>query len=103
MTQLGLLEWTPPRAVPQASEQARHLARVEGRIAALVIEFCAGRVGEEFHLSDLTGFVSSRAQVAPDSPRRILGQLRRAGVVDVELLDRGGSLYRVQGVWDANI
>jgi hypothetical protein len=96
MTQLGLLEWSPPRVAPHASEQSVELARVEGRIAELVLAFCAGRTGQDFHLAELTAYVAERAQVAPDSPRRILGQLRRAGQVQVEVVNRSASLYRVE-------
>lgn len=97
MSQLALLGWQP-RVAPRASEQDQQLARVGGRIADLVVAFCRQRVGAEFHVAELLGHVERYEQVAPDSPRRILGQLRRAGQVDVELVSRSRSLYRVVGV-----
>ena len=92
--QISLVEWRPNPA-PDASEQSRQLARVGGRIAELVLDFCRRHVGEQFHLEELNGHVLAHELVAPDSPRRILGQLRRAGQVDVQLLNRSASLYRV--------
>ncbi|MEI8352410.1 MAG: hypothetical protein WCG36_08875 [bacterium] len=98
MTQLCLLEWTPPRAVPQASEQSRQLARVEGRIAEWVISFCMEHVGREFYASELAGFVCEQSGGSPESGMRVLRALRRTGQVDVELVSRSASLYRVVGV-----
>lgn len=94
--QLSLL--TPPvrpAAPPHASTQTTELVRVEGRIAELVLAFCASRTGRTFHLADLNAYVSERAQVAPDSPRRILSQLRKTGQVAVECVNRSESLWVV--------
>jgi hypothetical protein len=89
---------TPPArpvASPRASVQTTELVRVEGRIAELVLAFCAGRTGQTFHLAELSAYVSERAQVAPDSPRRILSQLRKTGQVAAECVSRSESLWRV--------
>ncbi len=96
--QMGLLDWTPPTPAPGASEQAQQLVRVEGRIAKAVIAWCSRHVGAEFHLSALTADVMAEVLCAPDSPRRILGQLRATGQVQVAQLDRARSIYRVEGV-----
>lgn len=100
MTQLGLLQWTPPVAAPKASEQDQQLARVEGRIAEAVLEFCRLRLeaGGEFFSSDLAAFVMRRCGGAPDSASRVLRALRMSGQVQVKLLSRSQSHYQVEGV-----
>lgn len=98
MTQLGLLEYRPPVLAPHASEQSRQLARVEGRIAEWVISFCMEYVGRQFYASELAGFVAEQSGGSPESGMRVLRALRRTGQVDVELVSRTQSLYRVVGV-----
>lgn len=100
MTQMGLLEWSPPQASPRASEQDRELARVEGRIAEVVVEFCRLRLtaGGEFYGCDLSAFVMRHAGGAPDSASRVLRALRRSGQVQVALLSRSQSHFKVEGV-----
>ena len=95
MTQASLLDWRPPTTSPTASEQSQQLARVEGRLAVAILEWCRAHAGEDFHLAAITESVTGHIQAAPDSVRRILAQLRRAGHVQVELLDRRRSLYRL--------
>lgn len=87
-----------PQAAPAASPQAKNLARVTGRIGSSVLRFCRARVGKTFHAADLAGFVSADCGGAPGSGDRVMRQLRLQGVVDVELVDRAASLYRVVGV-----
>lgn len=100
--QLGLLSWSPPTAVagPDAPEQAQQLARVASGIEAEVYRFCAESVGREFHLRDLTDAVTAAhdGYVAPDSPARLLRLLRQRGLVQVALVSRSSSLYRIDGV-----
>jgi hypothetical protein len=98
MTQLGLLEYRPPVLAPNASDQSRQFARVEGRIAEWVISFCMEYVGREFYASELAGFVAEQSGGSPESGMRVLRALRRNGQVDVELVSRTQSLYRVVGV-----
>ena len=71
-------------------------ARVSSRIGRLILEFC--NQVDTFHMEDLNRFVKRCAgfPVAPDSPGRILRELRRYGFVHVELISRRGSLYRVK-------
>jgi hypothetical protein len=95
--QPSLFSAVRPVAPTRASVQTTELVRVEGRIAELVTAFCASRQGQDFHLADLTDFVSSRVRVAPDSPRRVLSQLRKTGQVAVECVSRSDSLWRVAG------
>ena len=95
MTQLGLLEYRPPVLAPHASEQSRQLARVEGRIAEMVIAFCEEYAGREFYASELSGFITEQCGGSPESGMRVMRALRRAGQVDVALVSRSASLYRV--------
>jgi hypothetical protein len=99
MTQLDLTAWK--------ADNAEHLERVSGKIAAEVLHFCAGRVRSvgqpenvlgAFHLEELTRWVRARIGIAPDSPGRILRMLRQAGQIRYEVLNRRKSLYRVDWV-----
>lgn len=96
--QMSLLGWTPPRPAAAAPEQPRQLARVTGRIGETVLAFCRAHVGHQFHASELSTYVMAHCGGAPASADRVLRQLRREGYVQVELVDRAGSLYRVVGV-----
>ena len=87
-----------PVASPRASVQTTELVRVESRIGAVILAWCERHVGREFHLSQMTSAVMAETLCAPDSPRRILLQLRESGHVDVDLLERGRSFYRVRSV-----
>jgi hypothetical protein len=75
------------------------MQRVSDNIADLVWYFCKARVGRQFHAADLVTYVRAFASpVAPDSPSRILRDLRRRGLVDYVVVSRAQSLYRVTGV-----
>lgn len=79
-----------------------NLDRVKSRIAGHVTAFCRSRVasGEDtFHAEDLLRWVRERLpSIAPDSPRRILGELRLEGALNYEVLNRRASLYRILSV-----
>lgn len=66
--------------------------------------FCAESVGREFHLRELTAAVERvhDGYVAPDSPARLLRLLRQRGLVQVALVSRSSSLYRIDGVAEAS-
>ncbi len=83
-----------------ATDQATELSRVTARIAPLVLRFCRNRkrTAPQFRLAELTFFVGLHAQVAPDSPRRVLSHLRDRGLVQYRLVSRRESLYRVTRV-----
>ena len=87
-----------PVASPRASVQTKELVRVEGRIASAVLAWCRAHVGQTFHLADITSAIEAQIEVAPDSTRRVLGELRRQGHVQVDLLSRSDSLYVVRAV-----
>jgi hypothetical protein len=88
MSQLHL-DWT---------DNAAQLERVGGRIAGAVLAFCRAYRGQTFHLEALMEFVREIAGVAPDSPGRILRNLRQRGFIDYEVVSRPKSLYRMQRV-----
>lgn len=96
MTQQPLLTWTPPQAAPRASEQGRQMVRVGKGLAPLILYWLHIHQGETFHLADVTEAVG--AGRAPDSVRRIMGELRRKGFAEVVLLDRSRSLYECRAV-----
>lgn len=79
------------------SEQQENLERVHARIARHVLAFFAklereGRV--QFRGEELLLFVESFEKVAPDSPGRIMRQLRRDGRLCYEVISRKDSLYQ---------
>jgi hypothetical protein len=49
---------------------------------------------QEFHVEDVRQHVLKRVVVAPNSPYRILYELRREGRLDYKVLNRRQSLYR---------
>jgi len=70
-------------------------ARVFARIAPAILEFRAERPDATFHIEDLRQYV--RAQVpgiAPDSPGRILRELRLARLINYVVINRRQSLYQ---------
>lgn len=83
-----LLDFDAPR-------QDAELARVSGRIATLVMQFCREHQGQTFHLAALHAYVQERAAGAPGSPDRILRDLRTRGLVSYEVVSRSQSEYRV--------
>ena len=103
---MSLLGWSPPSCAvgPAPSPQSVQLARVANGIEAEVYRFCAESVGREFHLRELTDAVTAAhdGYVAPDSPARLLRLLRQRGLVQVALVSRSSSLYRIDGVAEAS-
>ena len=75
-------------------------ARVRSRIEALIMEFLrsVSFSSEDgiFYMGTLTRYVQDRAKVAPDSPGRVLREMRREGRVSVKLVKRSESLYRAE-------
>ena len=69
-------------------------ARVRSRIGSLIMEFC--RENYIFHMKDLTLYVQARVEVAPDSPGRILRDLKRRGFLHYKVICREKSLYQVK-------
>jgi hypothetical protein len=93
--ELPLFAYRPPVVAPKASDQDRELARVESRLALAIIAWCEANRGRTFHLAEPTNTIAMQIECAPDSVRRVMAQLRKSGHVQVELLSRSDSLYRV--------
>jgi hypothetical protein len=80
------------------SEQQQHLDRVEAKIAEVVLAFLSNKSnGDQFHLQDLQEYVARTCPVSPDSPSRILRELRRKGRIDYNVVSRHDSLYEFMG------
>lgn len=77
------------------SEQHENIERVSARIGRWVLDWCV--VGKVFHMEDLVRYVEVRLDepVAPDSPGRIMRDLRQKGVLNYEVLSRSQSLYKI--------
>ncbi len=89
------------RTDPAAKQTGeRELARVESEIRDIVLGFCRQRLFDTFRMDELTEYVRLRTSVAPDSPGRILRQLRRDNTVDYILVSRRESLYSITAVHD---
>ena len=75
-------------------------ARVRSRIAPLIVLFC--RPNSTFYMEELRRFVERGMgpgkYIAPDSPGRILRELKRLGFLNYEVLNRRESLYQVKPV-----
>jgi hypothetical protein len=70
-------------------------ARVFGRIAPIVMAFYRERVGRLFSAEQLRRYVLEREPTtAPDSPGRILRELRLRGRLDYAVINRRKSLYQ---------
>lgn len=91
-------EPTPPRPPvppPSPHEQEVQLARVTSKIGQAVLRFCRGRVGQTFRAAELAQHVMAECGGAPASADRVMRQLKAQGFIDVSVVDRAGSLYRV--------
>ena len=96
--QQDLFSWAQSRAQsPETHAQSLH--RVRKKIGWIICEFCARRKADgcpEFHAEELLAAVRAvLSDVAPDSPSRILRDLRRQGLVNYVLVNRRQSLYRL--------
>ena len=69
--------------------------RVYARIASVIMAFHEVKWGQEFHVEDLRRYVRGQVPgIAPDSPGRILRELRLRGELDYVVVNRRQSLYR---------
>jgi hypothetical protein len=75
-----------------------HLYRVTDRIAPHIIQFWEDKLDSddpEFHMDELLNHVDRNViAVAPDSPGRIMRDLRQHRLVNYEVVNRRQSLYR---------
>lgn len=87
------------RPTPPVTTQDRELRRALSAQQAAVLTFCRAHVGRPFHGGELLEHVRAAGIVAaPDSPRRVLSELARLGLVSRRLLDRRASLFVVDEV-----
>lgn len=81
------------------STHKENLGRVRKKIHGVVLRFFVGRsVPYEFYMKDLTEYVVDHVPCAPDSPRRILRELKADGVVLVANISRSESKYVFHGL-----
>lgn len=94
----GIGEWVKAQEGDTAdSEQGAHLARVGKKIAPFIVEFFHRNAGAQFHMEDLRHYVQERAPaISPDSPSRVMRDLKAKSVIDYVLLSRRDSLYQVR-------
>lgn len=68
-------------------------------LAATVVRFLRSRVGKTFRASELLRYCTVlQPDIAPDSPSRIMRDLRLTRLIDYTLVSRQGSQYRVDYV-----
>lgn len=68
--------------------------RVYQRIAPIILDFERANAGRQFHVEDLRRYVLGYVpETAPDSPGRILRELRLRGKLDYTVINRRQSLY----------
>lgn len=69
--------------------------RVYAKIAPVILAYYEENPHRQFHVEDLRRHVRAQcADVAPDSPGRILRELRLRGLLDYIVVNRRQSLYR---------
>jgi len=76
-------------------------ARVYGILAPLIMAFHVHNAGKQFHIEDLRRYVLEFAPsgaIAPDSPGRILREMRLEGKLNYVVLNRRQSLYQFREV-----
>lgn len=77
------------------SDDQAERRRVYSRIAPTILEFRVACSSGTFHVEDLRRYVLQRVPaIAPDSPGRILRELRLNGLVDYVVINRRASLYQ---------
>lgn len=80
----------------RANDNPGERERVYSRIAPIIMDFARAFVGQQFHADDLRRYViGTMPEVAPDSPGRILRELRLEGRLDYVVLNRRLSLYQL--------
>jgi hypothetical protein len=91
---LGDTPWKP-KAPPPPDTHRENLDRVFTKIAPLIMDFSRTICAKPFTMTQLTTFVLRHApEVAPDSPGRILRDMRQRKMLDYELISRRHSRYR---------
>ena len=87
---MDLFDWQNSR-----EEQEAELERVFSQIAGTIADFKETRANSTFHVEELRRYVLDRfPTIAPDSPGRILRQMRQIGALDYIVINRRQSLYQ---------
>lgn len=87
-----------PVEAPRRKPVSVELVRARSRIGAAVVDYCRAHLYRAWHASSLRAYVEEQCgPVAPDSPARILRELRRDGVV-AYTSDRSAGMYLVTEV-----
>jgi hypothetical protein len=74
-------------------------ARVFSRIAPIIMSFHDNHLGEAFHAEDLRQYVLNlEPSIAPDSPGRILRELRLQRRLNYVVINRRQSLYQFRPI-----
>jgi len=76
--------------------QKQNLSRVKSQIATVILDFWE-QTGPKtpFHMTNLLKYVRSRRpNIAPDSPSRVMRDLKQHKVIDYVVLNRSASLYK---------
>lgn len=106
-----LFGWSPPApSAPKVQpDQAAELARALSENERFIMAFLRARMhgpaaGRLFHGETLLAFVNEKRvaagkkRCAPDTPRRLVGELETLGQCGVRCVDRSASLYEVIAV-----
>ena len=77
--------------------QQEQLTRVSAKIGGVIIRFFSDKsFGFRFHMKDLLTAVRSEfPYIAPDSPSRVMRDLRQKSVIDYRVINRKNSLYEI--------
>lgn len=87
-------------ALFEKQDQIKNLDRVRSKLSKAILSWCEACLlfGPQFYMRELVNHLTESHKVSPDSPSRILRQLRREGRVKYTVVNRGQSLYRVEEV-----
>jgi len=81
-------------------EQTRQLRRVRSKIARAIMRYFQNAApGKTFHLADLVWWIEwLEIPVSPDSPSRVMRDLRQRRIINYRVVNRAQSLYRVEEI-----
>lgn len=81
------------------SEQEENLGRVSTKIGPAILDFYRDKVsGHRFHMEELQLYIRERFPTAPDSPSRVMRDLRQRSLINYKVISRRDSLYEILAV-----
>jgi hypothetical protein len=84
------------------SAQAENLERLSTKIAPAILDFYRAKydaaVPVRFHMEELQRYIRERFPTAPDSPSRVMRDLRQRKLLDYKVISRRASLYEIIAV-----